>query len=112
MPLIKNIEHAQVHTLKELIDYEDGQIASLTLASQPSAGITLFSFDEDESMATHAAGGDAMVVVLEGAVEIIVGGVRHTLHEGETIIMPQGVPHSLHSLTKFKMLLTVIFPSN
>jgi quercetin dioxygenase-like cupin family protein len=110
MPLIKNIQHAQVATLKDLIDYEDGMIASLTLASTPGAGITLFAFDQDESMATHAAGGDALVEVLEGRVEITVGGVPHTLQQGQAIVMPQGVPHSLRSLTRFKMLLTVVFP--
>ena len=51
-----------------------------------------------------------MVVVLDGSVEITIGGALYTLHEGETIVMPCGVPHSLKAITKFKMLLTVVFP--
>ncbi len=108
--LIKNVEHAAVFPLKEQIEYEDGKVVSLTLASKPGVGITLFAFDAGESISTHAAGGDAMVLVLEGSVEITVGGVLHTLSEGDSIVMPCRVPHSLKSLTRYKMLLTVVFP--
>lgn len=110
MELIKNIEHARVLVLKDQIDYEEGKVSSITLAQQPNVGITLFAFDADESIATHAAGGDAFVYVLEGDVEIKIGDVLHVLHEGDSIVMPCGVPHSLHSLTRYKMLLTVVFP--
>lgn len=110
MELIKNIAHAEVLPLKDQIDYEDGKVASLTLASKPGVGITLFAFDAGESIATHAAGGDAFVYVLEGSVEITVGGVLHKLSEGDSIVMPCGVPHSLKAITRYKMLLTVVFP--
>ena len=109
MELIKNIEKAAVLPLKDLIDYEDGKVASLSLASRPGVGITLMAFDEGESISSHAAPGDAMVVVLEGSVEITVGGVLHTLHEGDTIVMPCGVPHALKSLSRYKMMLVVVF---
>lgn len=110
MELIKNIEQAKALSLKEQIAYEDGKVVSLTLASHPGVGITLFAFDAGESISTHAAGGDAMVVVLEGSAEITVGGIPHTLREGDTIIMPCGIPHALKSLSRYKMLLTVVFP--
>lgn len=111
MELIKNIEHAKVLALKDQIEYEDGKVSSVTLSQQPGVGITLFAFDADESISTHAAGGDAFVYVLEGDVEITIDGVLHVLHEGDSIVMPCGVPHSLHSLSRYKMLLTVVFPA-
>lgn len=110
MELIKNIPHSEVLPLKEQIEYEEGKVVSLTLASKPGVGITLFAFDAGESISTHAAGGDAMVQVLEGEVSITVGGVPHNLKEGDAIVMPCGVPHSLKALTRYKMLLTVVFP--
>ena len=110
MELIKNIEHAKVVALKDQIEYEEGKVSSVTLAQQPGVGITLFAFDADESISTHAAGGDAFVYVLEGDVEITIDGVLHVLHEGDSIVMPCGIPHSLHSLSRYKMLLTVVFP--
>lgn len=111
MELMKNIEKATVLPLKELLEYEEGKVVSLTLAKKPGVGITLMAFDAGEAISTHAAGGDAMVLVLEGSVEITVGGVLHTLHEGDSIVMPCGIPHALKALTRYKMLLTVVFPA-
>ena len=50
-----------------------------------------------------------MVTVLEGTGRFTVGGVEHLLHEGETIVMPVGVPHAVYGAERFKMLLTVVF---
>lgn len=111
MELMKNIEKAKVLTLKDEIEYEEGKVISKTLAKKPGVGITIFAFDEDESISTHAAGGDAFVYVLEGKVEITVGGVLHVLEEGQSIVMPCGIPHALHALTRYKMLLCVVFPN-
>lgn len=112
MELIKNMEHAKVLALKDQIEYEDGKVSSVTLAKQPGVGITLLAFDADESISSHAAGGDAFVYALEGDVEITVGGVLHVLHEGDSIVMPCGIPHSLHALSRYKMLLVVVFPAS
>ncbi len=110
MDLIKNIEKSKVFALKDLIDYEDNKVASLTLANKAGVGITLMAFDAGEAINTHSAGGDAMVVILEGDVEITIDGILHILHEGETVVMPANIPHGLKSITRFKMLLTVVFP--
>ena len=110
MELIRNIEKSRAQSLKELVEYESGRIVSLTLAKQPGVGMTLFAFDEGEMLSTHTAPGDAMVYVLDGSVEITVDGVKSILKEGDTIVMPCGIPHSLKSITPFKMLLTVVFP--
>lgn len=71
--------------------------------------ITLFPFEKGEEISTHASGGDAMVQVLEGTGRFTVNGVPHILHEGESIIMPAGIPHAVYGEERFKMLLTVIF---
>ena len=110
MELIKNMPKATALSLKDMIDYEEGMVASLTLASQPGVGMTLFAFDADESISTHAAGGDAFVYALEGDVEITIDGILHVLHAGDSILMPCGIPHALHALTRYKMLLVVVFP--
>ena len=70
--------------------------------------MTLFSFDKDEEISTHAAGGDAMVVCLDGVGKITIDGVAHLLHVGETIVMPAGHPHAVYAAEQFKMLLVVV----
>lgn len=106
--LIKNVEHAKPLVLKNLVQYEDGKVASMTLSQQPGVGITVMAFDKGEAIASHAAPGDAMVQILDGKAEITVGGVPHILEEGQIIVMPKNVSHSLKALEKFKMILTVV----
>ena len=109
MEKMKNISEKEVLTLREQVAYQPGQVVSRTLAQNSAVSVTLFSFDKGEEISTHAAGGDAMVTVLEGTGRFTVGGVEHLLHEGETIVMPVGVPHAVYGAERFKMLLTVVF---
>ena len=107
--MYKNIEKEKALSLTELVDYADGQVVSKTLVQNDKVSMTLFSFDEGEEISTHAAGGDAMVTVLEGTGRFTVGGKTYTLGVGRTLIMPKGVPHSVYAGTRFKMQLIVSY---
>lgn len=107
--LIKNIDKESVFNLAGQVELESGRVNSLTLAQTPNTKITLFAIDENEGMASHAAGGDAMVNVLEGTGEIVINDVAHTVNAGETVVIPAGAPHSVRGVTPFKMLLVVVF---
>lgn len=106
---MKNIEKAQVLSLKEQVAYQDGQVVSKTLAQNRAVSLTIFSFDRGEEISTHASGGDALVTCLEGVGRITIDGQEHLLHEGQSIVMPAGHPHAVYAPERFKMLLTVIF---
>ncbi|WHH58690.1 cupin domain-containing protein [Petroclostridium sp. X23] len=106
--LIKNVDHAAPFNLGNLVEYDKGKVASLTLAQKPGVGITVFAFDEGEGVNTHAAPGDAMAVILEGEAEITIDGKLYRAKAGEGIVMPSGIPHAVKSVTRFKMLLTVV----
>lgn len=95
--------------LKDLVDYQAGQVVSRTLVQNASVSMTIFSFDKGEEISTHASGGDAMVTVLEGKGKFTVGGEVFILEEGETLIMPKDVPHAVFGEERFKMQLTVSF---
>ncbi|PIE90018.1 MAG: cupin [Acidobacteria bacterium] len=107
-PLVKNIDHAKVYQLADLVAYEKGKVASLTLTQQPGVGVTVFAIDEGEGLNTHSAPGDAMVHVLDGQVEITIGSEKYRLEAGQMIVMPAGVPHALAALKPFKMLLVLV----
>lgn len=107
---IKNIEHEKVQKLTDLVSAEKGQVVSKTLAQNKAVSITVFAFSKGEEIATHDSTGDAMVSVLEGVGEFTVGGVKHTVRAGETLVMPAKVPHSVYAPENFKWLLTVVFP--
>ncbi|MDR2954662.1 MAG: cupin domain-containing protein [Prevotella sp.] len=104
----KVFEKGKVLNLEQLIDYSDGGIISKQVLKNETGNITLFSFDTGQGLTEHTAPFDAMVQVLDGEVEIKLGGVPHLLKKGESIIMPANVPHALSAKERFKMLLTMI----
>lgn len=107
--MYKNIEKKTKLNLKDLVDYQDGQVVSKTLVQNDVVSMTLFSFDKGEEISTHAAGGDAMVTVLDGTGRFTVGNDVFILNEGETLIMPKDIPHAVFGEEKFKMQLVVSF---
>ena len=107
--MYKNIAKQEKLLLKDLVDYQDGQVVSKTLVQNNSVSMTLFSFDKGEEISTHAAGGDAMVTVLDGTGRFTVGGKVFILSEGETLIMPKNIPHAVYGEERFKMQLIVSF---
>ena len=106
---IKNIEHETPLKIADEISYQPGQVVSKTLAQNNHHSLTLFAFEKDEEISTHASGGDAMVTVLEGTGRFTVGGEVFVLTEGETLVMPKDVPHAVCGQERFKMLLVVSF---
>lgn len=107
--MYKNIEKQKILKLKEQVEYQKGQVISKTLVQNNTVSVTIFSFDKDEEISTHAAGGDALVTVLEETGKFTIGGVEYILNEGESIIMPKDIPHAVYGKEKFKMLLVVSF---
>lgn len=107
--MYKNIAKQEKLLLKNLVDYQPGQVVSKTLVQNELMSVTVFSFEKDEEISTHASGGDAMVTVLEGVGRFTVGGDVFVLTEGETLVMPKDVPHAVYGQERFKMLLTVSF---
>lgn len=107
---IKNFPVEQVVDLAGQITIRPGEIVSRTLAQNEALSITLFAFDKGEEISTHGSDGDAFVTVLEGTGEYTVGGKKHEVHAGESLIMPAGVPHSVYGKEAFKWMLVVVFP--
>ena len=107
--MYKNIEKTKVLTLNDQVEYQKGQVVSKTLVQNELVSMTIFSFDKGEEISSHAAGGDAMVTVLEGKGRFTIGGEVFILNEGETVVMPKGIPHAAYGEEKFKMLLVVSF---
>ena len=98
----------KVLSLKDLVDYQDGTVASRMIINLKAGSITLFSFDENEGLSEHTAPYDATVTILEGECEVWIAGKTLQMKEGDTIIFPANAPHALSAITRFKMTLTMI----
>jgi quercetin dioxygenase-like cupin family protein len=99
---------AKAVKLKELVEYQEGSVVSRTVIDKKSGTVTLFAFDEGEGLSEHTAPYDAMVIDLEGNVEVRISGASNHLEEGDVVIMPANKPHALKALTRFKMMLVMI----
>ena len=94
--------------LAEQIAYAPGSVVSRTIAKGRAGSLTLFAFERGEELSEHTAPFDAFVQVLDGEVELTIGGAAVLAHAGETVRMPAGVPHSVRAVQRFKMLLSMV----
>jgi quercetin dioxygenase-like cupin family protein len=92
----------------ELVQYQEGSVVSRTLIDRKTGTVTLFAFDEGESLNEHTAPYDALVCILDGEAEIVISGRAHQLKDSEMIIIPANKPHALKALKRFKMLLVMV----
>ena len=107
--MYKNVQKQEKLQLKDLVAYQEGQVVSKTLVQNSAVSMTIFSFDEGEEISTHAAGGDAMVTVLEGTGRFTVADQVFILQAGETLVMPKDIPHAVFGEKRFKMQLIVSY---
>ncbi|GEM_PF-743611 len=108
---IKNVDKACVHTLSELIGYQDNKVASITLVQRDLFTTTIMAMDKGTGVGPHACEGDAMVIALEGEGDVMIGEELHLLKQGECIVMPVDIPHRVRGeRDRFKMMLIVSKP--
>jgi quercetin dioxygenase-like cupin family protein len=94
--------------LIDAIVYQNGSIVSKQILKKPNGNITLFAFDKDESLTEHTSPFEAVVYMVDGEMEITIGGEAHNVKAGEILVMPANIPHGLKAILKSKMLLTMI----
>jgi quercetin dioxygenase-like cupin family protein len=98
--------------LTELVDVAEGAIVSRVLASSGGGNVTLFAFDRGQGLSEHTAPFDALVQVVDGRLDLKIGGVEVTVGMGEIVRMPANVPHGLHAPEPARMLLTMLREPN
>lgn len=94
--------------LIESVDYQNGSIVSKQIIKKPNGNITLFAFDKDESLTEHTSPYEAVAYMVDGEMEIKIGGNPYNVKAGEIIVMPPNIPHGLKAAIKSKMLLIMI----
>jgi len=91
------------------VNYQDGAIVSRKVVKKLTGTVTMFAFDAGQGLSEHTAPFDALVQVLEGETEVMVSGQTDRLLAGEMILLPPGERHAVKAVTRFKMLLTMIW---
>jgi quercetin dioxygenase-like cupin family protein len=99
---------AKVLAVNDLLQYQDGTVASRMIVFKKAGTITLFAFDAGEGLSEHSAPYDAILTVTDGEAEITIAGAPFTVRTGEMIILPANKPHGVQARQRFKMTLTMI----
>ena len=94
--------------MEGLVEYAEGAVVSRTLARTDAGTVTLFAFDAGQELSEHSTPFDALVHVLDGEAELIIGGKPVSARGGELVVMPADVPHAVKAPGRFKMLLTML----
>ncbi|MCA1797728.1 MAG: cupin domain-containing protein [Geobacteraceae bacterium] len=102
-----SVDGAHAYNLAQMTEYQEGAVVSRTLLKNSSGTLTVFSFDAGQALSEHTVPFNAFIQVLDGEGEISVDGKTTTVKSGEIILMPGGLPHSVHAAKRFKMLLTM-----
>lgn len=103
-----SIEPARAIALGDLVTYAQGSIVSRTLARSSAGSVSLFAFDAGQQLSEHTSPFDALVQVLDGSAELLIGGKSVLVEAGQAVLMPAEVPHSVNARLPFKMLLTML----
>ena len=104
----RGLPPSQVVDLASLVEVSDGGIVSRQLARASGGNITLFAFDAGQELSEHTSPYDALVYVLEGRAELVIGGESMIVGPGEAVLMPADVPHAVKAPEPFKMLLGMV----
>ena len=99
---------SQAVELTGAVQYAPGSIVSRTIAENDAGTLTLFAFDAGQGLSEHSAPFDAIVQILDGEVELTIGGEAVRATAGQIVVMPANVPHAVKAPTQFKMLLTML----
>ena len=102
------VKAGEVMKLKDLIQYEDGSISNLDVASNPSMKFVLMAFDAGTGLSEHAAPGEALVMALDGEAVIGYEGQEQVIHAGETFKFDKFGKHSVSATKQFKMALLLV----
>lgn len=104
----KGFPKGEKFSFTDSVSYADGSIVSKILVRNDKGNVTMFAFDQGESLSEHTTPYDALLQVFDGEAEIIIDGVSHLVQSGESILMPANIPHAVMATQKMKMLLTMI----
>ena len=95
-------------SLNALITPTEGGIASRVLSKTSGGNLTLFAFDAGQGLTEHTSPFEAVVIVLEGACLLTIGGTPVRATPGTVVRMPADVPHALEVMETTRLLIVML----
>jgi quercetin dioxygenase-like cupin family protein len=104
-PTTTTISPAKALPLHSLITPTEQGIASRVLAKTAGGNLTLFAFDARQGLTEHTS---PLVLVLEGALTLTIGGTAVRATPGTIVRMPADVAHAVDAPEAARMLLIML----
>jgi quercetin dioxygenase-like cupin family protein len=99
---------AESKMLTALVSAPAGGIASRVLARAAGGNVTLFAFDAGQELSEHSTPLEALAVVVDGLIDLTVGGVLVPAQPGSITRLPANVPHAVRAHEASRMLLIML----
>ena len=68
----------------------------------------MFAFDAGEGLSEHRAPFDALVIVVDGSLQLTIGGERVAANTGDIVRLPADIPHAVDATVPTRMLLVML----
>ena len=82
-------------------------IVSRTLLRTATTRTVLFGFAAGQELTEHTSTQDALIHILTGECEFMLGSQQHLLKAGDLLHLSPNLPHAVKAITQFSMLLTL-----
>jgi quercetin dioxygenase-like cupin family protein len=104
----QTIPPAEALPLASMVATAEQGISSRILCKTTGGNVTLFAFDVEQVLTEHTSPFEALVMVLDGALILTIGGTAVRATPGAIVRMPAGVPHAVEAVEPARMLLIML----
>ncbi|MCC6484640.1 MAG: cupin domain-containing protein [Armatimonadetes bacterium] len=97
----------KVYDLTVKAEFAESGIVSKTLVDEPFTKVVLFGFAKGQSLSEHTASMPAIIHILSGRGEVLMGTERHQAQAGSYFFMTPQTVHAIEAAEDMVMLLTM-----
>ena len=101
-------EYGFVADLRGEVTIPQDGILSRTIHSDDRVTVTIFGFDAGQELSEHTSTKAAIIEIVQGEAEILLGNDRHEAGPGAWISMPPGLRHAIRARTPVVLLLLLL----
>ncbi|HEY3285384.1 MAG TPA: cupin domain-containing protein [Armatimonadota bacterium] len=103
-----NPEYLYYPDLAEQVDVPSGGIISRTLSNDDHAKVVLFGFDTGQELSEHTSSMPAIIQVVSGEAELILGSDKMDARAGSWAFMQPELKHGIVAKSPLVMILTML----
>lgn len=101
-------DYGLVQDLRAEVDIPKDGILSRTVHTDGRLTLTLFGFDAGQELTAHTSTRAAIIEILDGEADVVLGDDRHRLGPGAWVAMPAGMAHAIRAVSPMRMALILL----